>query len=133
MASLAIMAGGAVVNALSFSSSNFLFHKLSSSDIERKRHDLAIESFQRDHNKWIEKRQQEIDAEQRRRRAAQRSENHLQELDQSMREYAKAWEASNPEPKFYQYYHPSENQKKKDYLGGFIAIIAIGGVAWYVL
>ena len=133
MASLIALAGGAVINALTFSGSNFLFHKLSSSDEERKRHDLAIEAYQRDHNKWIEKRQEEIDAEQKRRRAAQRSENHLQELDASMREYAQAWETKNPEPKFYQYYHPSSEQKKKDYLGGFMAIIAIGGVAWYVL
>ena len=133
MASLIALAGGAVVNALAFSGSNFLFHKLSSSDEERKRHDLAIESYQRDHNRWMEDRQQEIDAEQRRRRAAQRSENHLQELDASMREYAKAWEVRNPEPKFSQYYHPSEDQKKKDYLGGLVAVAAIGGVAWYVL
>ena len=133
MASLAIMAGGAVINALAFSGSNFLFHKLSASDEERKRHDLAIESYQRDHNKLIEERQQKIDAEQQRRRAAQRSESHLQELDQSMREYAKAWEVRNAEPKFYQYYHPSENQKKKDYLGGLVAIVAISGIAYYVL
>ena len=108
MASLAIIAGGAVINALAFSSSNFLFHKLSSSDEERKRHDLAIESYQRDNNKWIEERQQNIDAEHNRRRAAQRSESHLQELDASMREFAKAWEARNPEPKLSQYYHPWE-------------------------
>ena len=63
MASLAIMAGGAVINALAFLGSNFLFHKLSSSDEERKRHDLAIESYQRDHNSWIERKQKEIDAE----------------------------------------------------------------------
>ena len=133
MASLIALAGGAVINAFAFSGSNFLFHNLSFSDIERKRHDLAIESFQQDHNKWIKKRQEEIDAFAQRRRAAQRSENHLQELDQSMREYAHAWETKNPEPKFFQYYHPSEEQKKKDYIGGFIAIITIGGVAWYVL
>ena len=50
-----------------------------------------------------------------------------------MREYAKAWEVRNPEPKFSQYYHPSENQKKKDYIGGLVAVVAIVGVAWYVL
>ena len=111
MASLNALAGCAVINALAFSGSNFLFHKLSSSDEERKWHDLAIESFQQDHNKWVEEKQQEIDAEQKRRRAAQRSENHLQELDQSMREYVKAWEVRNPEPCFFQYYHPSEDQK----------------------
>ena len=133
MASLLALAGGAVVNALAFSGSNYLFHKLSASDVERKRHDLAIENFQKDHNAWIEKRQNNIDAEQKRRRAAQTAEDHMQELDASMREYARSWETAHPEPKFYQYYHPSEDQKKKDYLGAFVAVAAIGGVAYYVL
>ena len=133
MASLLALAGGAVINALAFSGTNYMFHKLSSSDEERKRHDLAIEKYQRDHNAWIEQRQNEIDAEQKRRRAAQTAENHMQELDASMREYAKAWKEKNPEPKFYQYYHPSEEQKKKDYLGALVAVAAIGGVAYYVL
>ena len=53
------MAGGGVINALAFSGSNFLFHKLSSSKEERKRHDLAIDSYQKDHNSWIERRQEE--------------------------------------------------------------------------
>ena len=133
MASLLMMGAGALVNALAFSGTNYMFHKLSSSDEERKRHDLAIEKFQKDHNAWIEERQNEIDAEQKRRRASQRAEDHMQELDASMREYANAWETKHPEPKFYQYYHPSEDQKKKDYLGALVAIAAIGGVAYYVL
>jgi len=128
-----MMAGGAVVNALAFSGSNYMFHKLSASDQERKRHDLATEKYQKDHNTWIENRQSHIDAEQKRRRAAQTVENHMQELDQSMREYARAWEVQNPEPKFYQYYHPSEEQKKKDYLIAISTIAAISGIAWYVL
>lgn len=133
MASILVGAGSAIFSALAFSGSNFLFHKLSSSGEERQRHNLTIESFQRDHNSWVEQRQEEIDAEQKQRRAAQRSENHLQELDASMREYATAWIVRNPEPRFFQYYHPSEDQKKKDYLGAVIAVAAIGGAAWYVL
>lgn len=30
-------------------------------------------------------------------------------------------------------YHPGSEQKEKDYVGGFVAIAAIGGVTWYVL
>ena len=128
-----MMAGGAIVNALAFSGTNYMFRKLSLSDEERKRHDLAIEKYQKDHNAWIEKRQNHIDAERKRREAAATAEKNMLELDESMREYARAWEAENPEPKFYQYYHPSEEQKKKDYLGAFAAVAAIGGVAYYVL
>ena len=133
MASLLMMGVGAVVNALAFSGSNYLFRKLSLSDKERIRHDLKIEKYQKDHNIWFEKRQEKKDAEERRRKAAQRSESHLQELDHSMLEYMKAWETENPEPQLYQYYHPSEDQKKKNYLSSVAAIATVGCVAYYVL
>ena len=51
MASIAMMAGGAIVNALAFSGSNYLFSKLDKKDRgdtleERKRHDDAVEQMQ---------------------------------------------------------------------------------------
>ena len=48
MASIGFLIGGAIVNALAFSGSNFLFSSLSkeSIDRERKRHDKAIEDRQ---------------------------------------------------------------------------------------
>ena len=49
MASIGFLIGGALINALVFSDSNFLFSSLSkeSIDKERKRHDKAIEDMQR--------------------------------------------------------------------------------------
>ena len=49
MASVGFLIGGALINALAFSGSNFLFSSLSeeSIDKERKRHDKAIENLQR--------------------------------------------------------------------------------------
>ena len=48
MASFGFLLGRALINALAFSGSNFLFSSLSkeSIDIERKRHDKAIEDIQ---------------------------------------------------------------------------------------
>ena len=48
MASIGFLVGGAVISALAFSGSNFLFSSLSkeSIDKERKRHDKAIEDMQ---------------------------------------------------------------------------------------
>ena len=45
MASIAMLVGGAMVSALAFSGSNYLFSMLRSSDFneERKRHDQAVE------------------------------------------------------------------------------------------
>ena len=49
MASIGFLIGGALVNALTFTGSNYLFSSLSEESIvrERKRHDKAIEDLQR--------------------------------------------------------------------------------------
>ena len=77
MASLAIMAGGALVNALAFSGSNYLFRKLSAGDTERKRHDLAMEKFTRDQNAWLKNRQEKLDQEQEKRNSKMRKSRSL--------------------------------------------------------
>ena len=59
MASIEFLIGGALINALAFSGSNFLFSSLSkeSIDKEQKRHDKAIEDLQRAQLEWAKKRQ----------------------------------------------------------------------------
>ena len=49
MASVAMLIGGALVNAPAFTGSSYLFHRLSkeSIDAERKRHDAVIEKLQK--------------------------------------------------------------------------------------
>ena len=44
-----MLIGGALVNALAFNGSSYLFHRLSADNIdaERKRHDAAIEALQK--------------------------------------------------------------------------------------
>ena len=55
MASVGFFIGGALINALAFSGSDFLFSSLSkeSIDKERKRHDKAIEDLQRAQIEWL--------------------------------------------------------------------------------
>ena len=62
MASVVMLIGGALANALAFTGSSYLFHRLSkdSVDAERKRHDLAIEQLQKARIEWAHKRQQRI-------------------------------------------------------------------------
>ena len=57
MASIGFLIGGALINALAFSGSNFLFSSLSkeSIDKERKRHDKTIENLQRSQIEWAKK------------------------------------------------------------------------------
>ena len=58
-----MLIGGALANSLAFTGSSYLFSRLSkdSTDIERKRHDLAIEQLQKAQIEWAQSRQQRID------------------------------------------------------------------------
>ena len=58
-----MLVGGAMVNALAFSGSNYLFSMLGSSDLneERKRHDQAVEQLQAAQAKWSGKRTERLD------------------------------------------------------------------------
>ena len=60
MASVAMLIGGALANAFTFTGSSYLFLRLSkdSIDKERKRHDLAIETLQKAQIEWAKKRQE---------------------------------------------------------------------------
>ena len=62
MASLLFTVGGAVVNALAFSGTNFVFSRLTDhGEEERKRHDLALEKLQRARDEWNEDRMKRLD------------------------------------------------------------------------
>ena len=54
--------GGALANALVFTDSSYLFHRLSkdSIDAERKRHNAVIEKLQAAQTDWGHKHQQQI-------------------------------------------------------------------------
>ena len=57
MASIGFLVGGALINALAFSSSYFLFSSLKNQLIKNKR-DKAIENLQRAQTEWAKKRQE---------------------------------------------------------------------------
>ena len=60
MASIGFLIGGAIINALAFSGSNFLFSSLSGESInkERKKHDKAIKDMQQAQLEWAKKRKE---------------------------------------------------------------------------
>ena len=55
-----MLIGGALANALAFTGSSYLFHRLSADNIdaERKRHNAAIEGLQKAQIEWAHKRQE---------------------------------------------------------------------------
>ena len=86
MATIALMVGGAITNALAFSGSNFLFSQMSGAE-ERKRHNLAIEQLQHERDSWNEQRLQRIDyinEELKKRGHASRT---FQDVNEAMQEY----------------------------------------------
>ena len=60
MASVAMLIRGALANALAFTGSSYLFHRLSKDSInaERKRHDSMIEALQAAQIEWAHINQQ---------------------------------------------------------------------------
>ena len=89
MASIAMMLGGALANAVAFTGSGYLFNHLSRGDIEseRKRHDEAIEQLQKAQIEWNKKRQQKIDFINNRLLKEKKAERRFNELNNAMREY----------------------------------------------
>ena len=62
MASLLFTIVGAAVNALAISGTTFVFSRFTNhGEEERKRHDLALENFQRARDKWNEDRMKQLD------------------------------------------------------------------------
>ena len=57
---MAMLIRGALMNALAFTGSSYLFHRLSADNIdaERKRHDAAIEALQAAQLQWAHKQPQ---------------------------------------------------------------------------
>ena len=89
MASIAMLVGGALANALAFTGSSYLFHRLSADNIdaERKRHDAAIEALQKAPVEWAHKRQERIDFINDQLRLERKAETKFTELNDAMREY----------------------------------------------
>ena len=89
MASIGFLIGGALINALAFTGSNYLFSSLSkeSIDKERKRHDKAIEDLQRAQIEWVKKRQKRLDYINNQIMKQRKAEKRFADLNSAMQEY----------------------------------------------
>ena len=135
MASLLLFkVGGAVVNALAFSGTNFVFSRLiDRGEVERKRHDLALENLQRARDKWNEDRMKRLDFINKRLLEKNEVKVYINNVDEAMLEYyqvfAKKLKPLPPKPQLSDFYHPSEAQKN-----GELLFAAVGtGIATYAL
>ena len=139
MASVAMMLGGAIANALVFSGSSFLFSSMSKGNIEseRKRHDLAIERLQKAQVKWQRERQDRIDFINKKLMLEKKSEEKFSDLSIAMRRYhdvfgKKATLRELPrEPRLSDFYTPSDNQHERELAFVAIGMIGVGVVLYY--
>ena len=129
---------GELANALAFTGSSYLFHRLSADNIdaERKRHDAAIEKLQAARIDWADKRQEQIDFINKQLRLERKAETKFTELNDAMREYHEVFGHELPplprEPVLSNFYTPTDEQHYREL--GFIALsmIGIGGVLYYL-
>ena len=124
-----MLVGGAMVNALAFSGSNYLFSMLRSSDLneERKRHDQAVEQLQA---KWSRKRTERLDwiSED------LRHQGHAVQPFRAMREYSRVTgtklDPLGPEPKLSDLYVPRSGQRDREIAFVVLGMAATGLVAY---
>ena len=125
-----MLVGGAMVNALAISGSNYLFSMLRSSDLNEKCkcHDQAVEQLQAAQAKWSRKRTERLDwiSEDLRRKG--HAVQTFRDVDDAMREYSRVTgtkrEPLGPEPKLSDFYVPSSGQRDRE-----IAIVVLGMAA----
>ena len=138
MVSVVMLIGGALANALAFTGSSYLFHRLSADNIdaERKRHDLVIEALQKAQIEWTHKCQQRIDFINNQLRLERKAETKFTELNEAMREYHEVFGHELPalarEPVLSDFYTLTDEKHYREL--GFIEIsmIGIGGVLYYL-
>ena len=130
MASIGFLIGGALVNALAFTGSNYLFSSLSkeSIDKERKRHDKAIEDLQRAQIEWAKKRQERLDYINNQMMKQRKAEKRFADLNSAMQEYfivtGRQLEPLPPKPVLSDFYVPSEDHHNLEL--AFITLSMIG-------
>ena len=125
-----MLIGRALVNALAFTGSSYLFHRLFADNIdaERKRHNAAIEALQKAQIEWTHRRQQRIDFINNQLRSERAAETKFTELNDAMKEYHEVFGHELPplprEPVLSNFYPSTDEQHYREL--GFIALSMIG-------
>src|SRR5271155_5076298 len=117
MATIAILIGGAIANAVAFVGGNALYDKFGRTDgsEERIRHDRAIEDFQRATSEWNQKRLKTLDFINNKLREKSESRNAFDDVDRALDFYNEthpdAYLQVAARPVLNDFYKPSNEQK----------------------
>ena len=138
MASIALMIGGAIINATTFVGGSYLAKYLSGSsdsDEEKKRHDLAVEKYQKECEKYKENRAKLNDWIMTNDRIKDEAKENFKNTDYALQLYNKIHQDDMDlrEPQFSDFYQPSVQQKQGEIIYVGASALAIGFAASYFL
>ena len=138
MASIAMLVGGALVNALAFSGSDYLFTILRSSGVDEKRkhHDKAVEQLQAAQASWSRKRTERLDVLNEELRRQGNAVKTFRDVDAAMQQYAQVighnLDPMGPEPQLANFYSPSDGQKDRKIAFVVLGMAVTGLVAYHL-
>ena len=135
MASIAMLLGGATMNTLAFSGSNYLFSMLWSSgvDEERKRHDKAVEQLQAAQAEWSKQHTERLDWNKELRRQGHAVQT-FRDVNMAIHEYARVTghnlDYLGLKPQISDFFTPSGDQKNCEIAFVVAGMAATGLVAY---
>ena len=134
---VSVVAGG-LFNAIAFAGAGYVFHKLDKNgyEAEIERHDKAMEEFNKEKEKWYEKTVEKKSKIALLRQKLSDANKDLDEVNDALHNLRMAEEdlQETQEPKFSDYYKPSEEMKM--YMETFTGELGIGTgylAAWLLL
>ena len=139
MATIAIMVGGAILNAATFIGGNYLAKALSGDssqaplDEKKKRHDLALEKYQAAYAKYQKDRMELLAWVAAQDRLKNKAIHDFKDTDQALALYNQTHRAKvalPKEPEFSDYYKPSPQQKNGKLLFISASTLALGYAAF---
>ena len=138
MASIALMIGGAIINATTFVGGSYLAKYLSGSsdsDEEKRRHDLAVEKYQKIYEEYEENRAKLNDWIMTNDRIKDEAKENFKNTDYALKLYNKIHQDDLKlrVPQFSDFYQPSAQQKQGEIIYVGASALAIGFAASYFL
>jgi len=133
MATIAVLVGGAVVNAVALTGSNYIERMLtgdSGAMAEKKRHDKALEAYETAQARYAHERTKLLDWIEVNRENKELAKQNFTNTDYALKLYNQAHPGMKltmpQEPKFSDFYQPSEAKKQAEliFVGGSMLVIS---------
>lgn len=139
MATVAVILGGAIANAVAFTGGQAVFRALGGdSGAERIRHDKAVEKLNLAMADWNMKRQQTLDFLNRELQKEMQTKSDFSDVDQALALYNSTRDTKvpahwGPRPELSDFYTPSDAQLNSEYLFIFGTVALTGVIAYKYL